>query len=209
MLLLTLVSLLIFAYSIILHEIAHGWVADRLGDPTARLSGRLTLDPRPHIDPLMTIVLPLFLAIIGGPVFGAAKPVPVDPFNFREGRKDMAIVALAGPLTNILIAVILSLILRLILSVSGGNEVAQVVGIILAGAIKMNLFLAFFNLFPLPPLDGYNVIGGILPESLVGFWMSLGRFGFGLIFLFIFFFQNVIFSFVGPLTSLFIRILLP
>ncbi|MBI2033277.1 MAG: site-2 protease family protein, partial [Candidatus Levybacteria bacterium] len=90
-----LLLLLILIYSAILHEIAHGYVADRLGDPTARLSGRLTLNPIPHIDPFMTILLPLLLIMSGSPIiFGGAKPVPVDPFNLKEGRKDIAIVAL-------------------------------------------------------------------------------------------------------------------
>src|SRR3989338_1611792 len=94
----------ILLFSAILHEIAHGYVAERLGDPTARLAGRLTLDPRRHIDPMMSIALPLILLISGSPIIiGAAKPVPVDPFNLRDGRKDMALVSLAGPLTKVFI----------------------------------------------------------------------------------------------------------
>src|SRR3990172_3724593 len=100
-----LVSIVILIYSAILHEIAHGFVAERLGDPTARLLGRLTLNPKNHIDPFMSIALPLILILSGSPVvFGAAKPVPVDPFNLRDGRKDIALVSLAGPATNVLIA---------------------------------------------------------------------------------------------------------
>ncbi|MBI2036174.1 site-2 protease family protein, partial [Candidatus Microgenomates bacterium] len=94
-----IIGLIILIYSAILHEVAHGFVAERLGDPTARLMGRLTLNPKPHIDPMMSIALPLILILSGSPIiFGAAKPVPVDPFNLKEGRKDMSIVALAGPL---------------------------------------------------------------------------------------------------------------
>ena len=109
-----LLSLLILVFSAILHEIAHGYVADRLGDPTARLMGRLTLDPRKHIDPVMTILLPLSMILFHSPIIlGGAKPVPVDPFNLKEGRKDLALVSLAGPLTNLLIAIIASLFYHL------------------------------------------------------------------------------------------------
>src|SRR3989338_1003057 len=100
------ISLAILVFSAILHEVAHGFVADRFGDPTPRLSGRLTLNPKSHIDPFMSVLLPLVLLLSGSPViFGAAKPVPIDPFNLRDGRKDVALVALAGPLTNIILAI--------------------------------------------------------------------------------------------------------
>jgi len=105
--------LVILIFSAIFHEVAHGIVADRLGDPTARLLGRLTLNPIPHIDPIMSILLPLMLIFSGSPViFGAAKPVPVDPFNLRDGRRDMALVALAGPLTNVGIAILGAVVLQ-------------------------------------------------------------------------------------------------
>ena len=107
-----LFSLPILLFSAILHEVAHGLVADRLGDPTPRLMGRLTLNPKSHIDPFMSIALPLLLMLSGSPlIFGAAKPVPVDPFNLKEGRKDVALVALAGPLTNVLLAIFSSFLL--------------------------------------------------------------------------------------------------
>jgi Zn-dependent protease len=114
-----LIALVIVIFSAILHEVAHGYVAERFGDPTARLMGRLTLDPRKHIDPMMSIALPLLLLISGSPIIiGGAKPVPVDPFNLRDGRKDLALVSLAGPLTNVAIAVVFSLILRIFPCVS-------------------------------------------------------------------------------------------
>ena len=197
---------LAFIYSVILHELAHGWVADRLGDPTARLSGRLTLDPRSHIDPIMSIALPLVLAILGMPIFGAAKPVPVDPFNFREGRKDMAIVALSGPATNILIAAFFGLLLRLFGIVIINPQVESLLSEVCLLSIRLNLFLAFFNLIPLPPLDGYRVVAGVLPKELALFWASLERFGFWLIFLVIFFFGNIISLFVSPLVAFFYRL---
>src|SRR5579872_7270067 len=118
-------GLAIVLFSAILHEVAHGFIADRFGDPTARLLGRLTLNPRSHIDPIMSILLPLmlFISTSGAFFFAAAKPVPVDPFNLRDGRKDMALVALAGPLTNILLALIGSFIIHLVFPGQGYSEV--------------------------------------------------------------------------------------
>lgn len=193
-----LVQFAILIYSVILHEIAHGYVAGYLGDPTARLSGRLTLDPRPHIDPLMTIALPLLLFLSGaGIIFGAAKPVPIDPFNFREPKKDTAVTALAGPLTNILIAVFLALLFRLIPSE------------ILSTAVVLNLGLALFNLFPLPPLDGFKVLVGILPDELARELAFLERFGFMLILLVLFFFPGIIFGAILPILHTLTALLLP
>src|SRR3989304_3277712 len=115
----SLITIAILVFSAILHEVSHGYVAERFGDPTARLAGRLTLNPKNHIDPLMSILLPLMLILSGSPViFGAAKPVPIDPFNLKEGRKDIALVAIAGPITNIILAVIASIIVRLIATLS-------------------------------------------------------------------------------------------
>ncbi len=182
-----IVEFLILIYSVILHEISHGYVANWLGDPTARLSGRLTLDPRPHIDPLMTIGLPLILFLTGaGIIFGAAKPVPIDPFNFREPKKDIALTALAGPATNLLIAVGLSLLYRLF-----PLEV-------LSTGVILNIGLALFNLIPIPPLDGFKVLIGILPNELARDLAGLERFGFTLIFIVLFFFPGVIFGLISP-----------
>ncbi len=170
-----LITLGILIFSAILHEIAHGYVAERLGDPTARLMGRLTLNPRNHIDPIMSIALPLLLIISGSPViFGAAKPVPVDPFNLREGRRDMALVALAGPMTNVLLAILASVLLRF----SGTSAISD----ILFAAARINLLLAIFNLMPIPPLDGSKVFSLILPEKEANAYLSLGSVGMLIIF---------------------------
>ena len=169
-----IITLVILIFSAILHEIAHGFVAERLGDPTARLAGRLTLDPRKHIDPLMSIALPLILLISGSPIIiGAAKPVPVDPFNLRDGRKDMALVSLAGPLTNVLIAIAASLILKIIPNSSD---------LILENIVRLNLLLAIFNLIPIPPLDGSKIFALVLPEKLANAFLSLGSIGIFIIF---------------------------
>ena len=188
----------ILIYSVILHEIAHGWVADYLGDPTARLKGRLTLDPRPHIDPIMTILLPLLLVLSGSPVvFGAAKPVPIDPFNFRELKKDTALTAAAGPVTNLLIALFFALLIR-IMPLD-----------LFFYAVQINVFLAVFNLLPIPPLDGSKVLAGILPDQLATVLLSLERFGFMFIILILFFFNGVINNFVLPISQTILRLLLP
>ena len=178
-----LVSLVILIYSAILHEIAHGYVAERLGDPTARLMGRLTLNPKNHIDPVMSIFLPLILILSGSPViFGAAKPVPVDPFNLKDKRLDVAIVSLAGPITNFLIAVISALLIKLfgafILGLTSGVYVLW----FLLAAVKINLLLGIFNLIPIPPLDGSKIFALILPDKEANTYLALGSIGIFIIF---------------------------
>jgi Zn-dependent protease len=167
-----IIALVILVFSAILHEIAHGYVAERFGDPTARIMGRLTLDPRKHIDPIMSIALPLLLLISGSPIIiGGAKPVPVDPFNLRDGRKDLALVSLAGPLTNVAIAVIFSLIFRIFPS--------GIIGLV----VQLNLLLAIFNLIPIPPLDGSKIFSLLLPEKMADAYISQGTIGLILIFI--------------------------
>ncbi len=181
-----LIGFLILIYSIILHEIAHGWVADKLGDPTARLSGRLTLNPLPHIDPLMSILLPALLFFSGSPViFGSAKPVPIDPFNLREGRKDIGLVGLAGPATNLGLAVLAALVFKLILLSSGGGI------FFLLPLLKIiafyNLALAALNLIPIPPLDGSRILSAVLPAEYAGIFNQLESVGIFLLYFLLFF----------------------
>lgn len=181
-----IIILAILVFSAILHEVAHGFVAERLGDPTARLMGRLTLNPAKHIDPWMSIALPLLLILSGSPVvFGAAKPVPVDPFNLKEGRKDMALVALAGPLTNILIAIFASLLLKFL--PSNIYYQSSILYVLLSTVVRLNLLLAIFNLIPIPPLDGSKVFALLLPEKEANAYLSLGSIGIFIIFLFLLF----------------------
>lgn len=189
----TIISLAVLLYSAILHEIAHGFVADRFGDPTARLAGRLSLNPKSHIDPFMSIILPLLMYISSGGTFfiGAAKPVPVDPFNLKEGRKDVALVALAGPLTNIIIAVAAALLLRLLFLPVVAHSISpflfSLIYPFLATVINLNLLLAIFNLLPVPPLDGSKLFALILPEREANAYMAMGNIGFFiLIFLLLF-----------------------
>ncbi len=178
-----LVSLIILVYSAILHEIAHGLVAERLGDPTARLLGRLTLNPKNHIDPFMSIALPLILILSGSPVvFGAAKPVPVDPFNLKDGRKDIALVSLAGPATNLLITAIAALLIKFLESFTILGDFQVFAYWFLLITVRLNLLLAIFNLIPIPPLDGSKIFALILPEKEANTYLALGSIGIFILF---------------------------
>lgn len=201
----SIIGLVILMFSAILHEVAHGFVADRLGDPTARIANRLTLDPRSHIDPIGTILLPLLMIFSGGGiVFGWAKPVPVDPFNLREGRKDMALVALSGPLTNILLATVASIIIHL-LQISGVT--AEFLLHIFIIIVIYNLSLAVFNLFPIPPLDGSKVFSLLLPERDANRYLSLGQFGFFIIILLLYLPGSPLQQLIGGILAFSLRLL--
>lgn len=211
MLVSAIISLVILLFSAILHEIAHGFVAERLGDPTARLAGRLTLNPKKHIDPLLSIILPLILLSSGSPIiFGAAKPVPVDPFNLKDGRKDLALVSLAGPLTNILIAILGSILIRVLFPNIPFFAVQNTIaGMILVNIVYLNLLLGIFNLLPIPPLDGSKIFALALPETAAKAYMSLQPIGF-LILFFLLMFPIGGFSlmnFVGNLLSFSLKLL--
>ncbi len=172
------IGIIVLVFSAILHEVAHGWVAEKLGDPTARIAGRLTLNPVPHIDPIMSIAVPLLLIISGSPiVFGAARPVPVNPLMLREGRKDIALVALAGPLTNLVLALIGAILLKTI-----GTAIPELVPAIFL-FIRFNLALGFLNLIPVPPLDGSKFFSIILPEKVAQQYFALAPFGIFILFL--------------------------
>jgi Zn-dependent protease len=165
--------------AIVLHEISHGWVANAFGDPTARDLGRLSPNPIRHVDPIGTVVLPLVLAVSGAPVFGWAKPVPVVAQRMRNPRVHMMIVALAGPGMNLLLAMVAGIVLALVnpeRPPSGPGELFLLLNLV--NFIVINLFLAVFNLLPLPPFDGGHVVEGLLPRRLARHYAKLGRFGF-------------------------------
>jgi len=167
-------------FAITVHEVAHGWVAKKYGDNTASALGRLTLNPIKHIDLLGTIILPGLLLITGtGFIFGWAKPVPVDPRHFKNPRRDMAIVALAGPLANVLMAIGWALIARLGVAIGMQMEAVSL-PLIYTGiaGISINLVLALVNLLPIPPLDGSRILTGILPNYWAWQYNRLERFGF-------------------------------
>jgi Zn-dependent protease len=176
-----LAMVLTLVFSVIVHEIAHGLAAYYFGDDTAYLQGRLTFDPIKHIDPFLTILLPIATYFAMGFPFGGAKPVPVNPYRLRRMRKDMLWIALAGPASNIALALIISGVLRLSVLLTPGAEagsVADSTQIILAYAILINLALACFNMIPVPPLDGSRVLMGILPRELAQAVAKLEQFGF-------------------------------
>lgn len=151
----------ILIFSVVLHEVAHGYMANWLGDPTARLQGRLTLNPLKHLDPLGSVILPLLLTLTGSPVLiGYAKPVPYNPYNLK-GRYDEALVAFAGPGTNILLALIFGLAIRFF-----GEVLDPALLLAFAVIASINLMLAIFNLIPLPPLDGSKILSILLPPPL-------------------------------------------
>ncbi|MBM3251772.1 MAG: site-2 protease family protein [Candidatus Omnitrophica bacterium] len=192
-----ILSLIILFVSIIIHEISHGWVANKLGDPTARYSGRLTLNPLAHIDPFGTIILPLLLIVMGSPfLFGYAKPVPINFYNLKNPKRDMIWVGLSGPISNILLAVVSSLIIRAV-------SLPQFFYEIVAFGVWINLILAVFNLIPIPPLDGSRVVFGLLPYKYSIPYARLEQFGFIIIFLLIFsgLFRQIIFPIVTVLAN--------
>ncbi|MBU3979007.1 site-2 protease family protein [Patescibacteria group bacterium] len=185
-----LISIFILIYSSIFHEIAHGFVAYRLGDPTAKLLGRLTLNPIKHIDPFMSVIFPAILIFSGSPIiFGGAKPVPIDPFNLKEGRKDIALVSLAGPLTNILIAIIASVFIHIMYPQMSFLAVQRtgIIGFCLSMIVFLNLLLAVFNLMPIPPLDGSKIFAFLLPKKEAAAYLSLESIGMYIIFALLFF----------------------
>ncbi|PJC67548.1 MAG: site-2 protease family protein, partial [Zetaproteobacteria bacterium CG_4_8_14_3_um_filter_59_5] len=151
--------------AIVLHEVAHGWMADKLGDDTARWMGRLTLNPIKHIDPIGTILVPAMLLVFGSPIlFGYAKPVPVNFRKLRHPKRDMVWVALAGPVTNVLLAIASAALLALMVQLPEDMVwLAQPVASMCQASIIINMVLCIFNLIPLPPLDGGRVAVGLLP----------------------------------------------
>lgn len=149
--------------SIVLHEVGHAYAANWLGDPTARLEGRLSVNPLVHIDPVMSVIVPGLLIMSGSPLlFGAAKPVPYNPYNFRNQKWGEAIVAAAGPAVNIALALIFAVIVQ----VGAGTTLSETFLYLAAQLVVMNLFLAFFNLVPIPPLDGSKILPRFLPFPL-------------------------------------------
>jgi Zn-dependent protease len=167
-------------FAITVHEVAHGWVAKKYGDNTADMQGRLTLNPIKHIDLLGTIIIPGLLLITGtGFIFGWAKPVPVDARNFKNPRADMAVVALAGPVSNLLMATAWALIARLGVTIGTSAETISL-PLIYTGiaGIAINLVLALLNLLPIPPLDGSRILSGVLPNYWAWQYNKLERYGF-------------------------------
>ncbi|MES3005713.1 MAG: site-2 protease family protein [Patescibacteria group bacterium] len=195
-------SIAILVISIVVHEVSHGIAALWQGDPTSKYAGRLTLNPLKHIDPIGSVLIPVICALLpGGIMFGWAKPVPINPYNFRNPRLGEAIVSFAGPLSNITIALIFGLILRFYIGVLPEATTA-----ILAITVITNLVLAIFNLVPVPPLDGSKILLSILPDSMANIKAVFDQYGMFLAIFFIFFlwqyFTPLIYIAFGAITGL-------
>jgi len=165
-------------FAITVHEVAHGWVASKLGDKTALMLGRLTLNPLKHIDLVGTVIIPLILLFFGGFIFGWAKPVPVNPNNLKKPRRDMALVAIAGPIANIIMAIIWAAIMKLGIILMG-HDLKFALPIVLMGqaGIIINLVLMILNLIPIPPLDGSRVVSALLPVKLAAKYDHIAPYG--------------------------------
>ncbi len=171
-------GLLILAMSV--HEFSHGWVAYKLGDNTARYSGRLTLNPLAHIDPIWTVLIPLTLFLTSGGrfIFGAAKPVPINYWALKNPKRDMLWIGLSGPLANFIFAFLLSILRRVI-------PAPLIVSYLLGNLILINIVLGVFNLIPIPPLDGSRILAGLLPEPLASRYAAIEPMGFIIIIIFL------------------------
>ena len=165
--------------AIVFHEVAHGLAALALGDPTAREQRRLSLNPLRHVDPVGTLLVPGALALLGGPVFGWAKPVPINAQRLNNPRFGMMAVAAAGPGMNLLLALVAAVLLGVVggLGLGEGTAAAGIAATLLSTFILINIFLALFNLLPIPPFDGSHIVGGLLPRSMAAQWQKLQQVG--------------------------------
>lgn len=202
---LNLISFFILILAITIHEFSHGFVADKLGDPTPRSFGRLTLNPLAHADLVGTILLPLISAMTGIPTIGWAKPVPIDPFNFQHPKRDIILTSLAGPVSNFMTAIIISLICNIF----------HINNIFLYLSILINISLAIFNLIPIPPLDGSKIFLNLLPPESSRKWEeAFERYGFILLIIVVFFpigpsGKPLLTSLISPIINFIFNLLLP
>jgi len=179
------ISFIVLLFSLTVHEMAHAWTADRLGDPTARLLGRVSLNPIVHADPIGTVVFPLVSMVSGAMLIGWAKPVPVNTRYLHHPRRDYMLVAAAGPASNLLLAVFAAIVLALV-PVSpqtlGESNVSVPIATLLTRLVNLNVLLAVFNMLPIPPLDGGNVLAGLLPPNLADVFNRIRPYGFVLLY---------------------------
>ena len=179
------IAFIVLLFSLTIHEMAHAWTADRLGDPTARLLGRVSLNPLVHADPIGTVLFPLIAMITGAPLIGWAKPVPVNIRHLKHPRRDYVLVAAAGPGSNLVLAVLAAVVLS-ILPISPQTldepNVSVPIAAILSQAMRLNVLLAVFNMIPIPPLDGGNVLAGLLPYRAALAFNRIRPYGFLLLY---------------------------
>lgn len=187
-------SILILIFSVVAHEVSHGYAAYAQGDNTAKFAGRLTLNPLKHLEWFGSFILPVISYLTGGFIIGWAKPVPFNPYNLRNQRWGEALVALAGPATNLCIALIFGAVLRVGLA---SASISDSLAYILSSIVLINLILATFNMVPIPPLDGSKVLFSLFPNSLYGLRRTLESSGFILVLIFVFFLWQFILPVVG------------
>jgi len=193
------IAMIVLLFSLTVHEMSHAWTADQFGDPTARLLGRVSLNPIVHADPIGTILFPLISMVSGAPLLGWAKPVPVNLRYLRHPRRDYMLVAAAGPTSNLVLALFAALLLVLLPvqpQTIGEPNVSVPLAALLSNAVRLNVLLAVFNMIPIPPLDGGNVLAGLLHGSAARAYDSLRRYGF--LILYALMFSGVLWRLVGP-----------
>lgn len=199
------ISVVVLLFSVIVHEVAHGFVAYKRGDSTAKLMGRLTLNPIYHIDIFGSIILPAILMLTGAPVFGWAKPVPVNMYNLKNPKRDMIFVSLAGVTANFLLAVAAGAIMFIIRAFFADVSIMASIYLILQYVIVINIVLMIFNLIPIPPLDGSRVVLFLLPRDLAQKYAKIERYGFWIILILLM--TNVLWKIIAPAANFLIRLL--
>jgi Zn-dependent protease len=201
-----IVWFVIFLLSLTVHECAHAWAAEKSGDPTGRYLGRITLNPIPHIDIFGTVIFPLVAITTGGWMFGWAKPVPFNPVNLRDRRWGEIFIAMAGPLSNVLLVILFFVLFKVIFGSSMQptnpfGEMGQPIGMMLITGIRLNVVLAVFNLIPIPPLDGSHVMRNLLPDSLAESYAQIPEWA-GFILLFVLIYLGVTSMLIFPIFDL-------
>ena len=199
-----------FLIGIMVHEVAHGYAALKFGDPTAKLEGRLSFNPARHLDLYGSVILPLLLILLGSRViFGMAKPVPINPYRFKNYRVGLRVVSLAGVIANLLTAIVVGNsigILANFLYVNFPNLTTSIFQQVVVNTVTLNIFLAIFNLIPIPPLDGSKVLASFLSWQAMNRYLAIERYGFIIIFAFLFLFSSFFWGIVSPVVEIFYKV---